>query len=178
MYWHVGELCVTFAVDDNCWANAILQFADLGNKSLAVAHNRSWPELCVYDTDMAIRHLGKVLSVMGRRHMQGEMLLSDQACANPSPQVLIQEFRHIGRVYVFAAFQESLRKCGNGIRVCLHQVCHHISELLFLLRSRDPLLVPWQESGKGVQVVVVDLRNMRVRDHDEGQIPETLYAVC
>lgn len=61
----------------------------------------------------------------------------------------------------------------------LHQVGQHVRELGLLLQGRDAAgpPTPGQQPRERVQVVGVDVRDVRVRDDDVGQVAERVQAV-
>ena len=61
--------------------------------------------------------------------------------------------------------------------MCLHEVGHDFCELDFFFQRVDLALLVWEEGGEGVNVVVVDAGDVRVRDDDEGEVAECLDAM-
>lgn len=118
---------------------------------------------------------------MGTVGLGGEvernMLLSNQARPNPGPQMLIQEPGHIPRADVFPTLQKPTGQYGYGIRMCLDQICHHFRELDLILERVDLPLLVGEQSGEGVDIVVVDAGDVRVGDDDEGEVAEGLDSV-
>ena len=56
----------------------------------------------------------------------------------------------------------------------LHEVGHDLCKLDFFFQRVDLALLVGEEGGKGVDVVVVDAGDVRVRDDDEGEVAESL----
>ena len=59
----------------------------------------------------------------------------------------------------------------------LHEVGHDFCELDFFFQRVDLALLVREEGGEGVDVVVVDAGDVRVRDDDEGEVAESLDAM-
>jgi len=59
----------------------------------------------------------------------------------------------------------------------LDEIGHHFGELDLVFERADLFLRPGEQCGEGVQVVVVDLGDVRVGDDDEGEVAEGLDPV-
>ena len=59
----------------------------------------------------------------------------------------------------------------------LHEVSHDFCELDLVLQRRDLVLRPWQQRGQAVDVVCVNFRYVGIRNDDEWQVLQRLYAV-
>ena len=169
-------------VQRHAWPHAVFQFADLADCCLALADDVCWSQGCVDYADVCgggrggawgtgqggRRRCGRTVRLAGQ--VQRDMLFRYQACSDAGTQVFVQKPSHLRPGNVLAAFEESLGQDGDGVRMRLHQVRHHLGELPFVIQCRDGLFLPWQQRRQGVHVVVVDARYVRVRDHDEGKV--------
>ena len=59
----------------------------------------------------------------------------------------------------------------------LHEVGHDFCELDFFFQGVDLALLVREESGEGVDIVVIDAGDVRVRDDDEREVAESLDAM-
>lgn len=105
------------------------------------------------------------------------MLLGDQTRAYPSSEMLVKKARHVSRIDVLSALEETPGQYRYCIRVCLNKVCHDLGELDLILKVAYASFLVRKECGKRVDVVVVDLSNVRVRHDDERKVAERLDAV-
>lgn len=76
--------------------------------------------------------------------------------------MFVQEACDIAWTDVFPGLQEAPSQDAYSVRVCLDEISHDLCELDLVLEGRDLVLSPWQQGGKAVYVVGVDLRNVRV----------------
>lgn len=158
----VGECVFRLAGDGDARAHAVLELADLGDHGLAVAHDVGRAQLRVDDADeaglvggvrarVAMRFvLGAQLVVRLRAHVQGDVLLGDQARADAGAQVLVQEARHLLRADVAAGLEESPSQDADGVGVRVHQVGHDLGEADLVLQRLDALLRPRQQRRQRV----------------------------
>ena len=59
----------------------------------------------------------------------------------------------------------------------LDEIGHYFCELDLLFQGVYLPLLVWEQGGEGVDVVVVDAGDVRVRDDDEGEVAEGLDSV-
>ena len=59
----------------------------------------------------------------------------------------------------------------------LHEICHHFCELDFIFERGDLPLLVGEQGGEGVDVVVVDACDVRIRDDDKREVAEGLDSV-
>ncbi len=91
--------------------------------------------------------------------------------------MLVEESGHVGRADVFPALEEASGEDGDGVGVRLDEVGHYFCELDFLFQGVDLPFLVGEQGGEGVDVVVVDAGDVRVRDDNEGEVAEGLDAV-
>lgn len=106
------------------------------------------------------------------------MLLRYQPGANSSSQMFIQESCDFNRVDIFSALQKSASQSRYCVRVCLDQVCEDLCESYLVFEGRNGLRIVWQQCRQRVKVIVINLRDIRVRDNNEWKVSKSLYSMC
>ena len=61
--------------------------------------------------------------------------------------------------------------------MCLYEICHYFCELDLLFQGIYLALLVGEQSGEGMDVVVVDAGDVWIRDDDEGEVAEGLDSV-
>lgn len=105
------------------------------------------------------------------------MLLGNQSRPYPSSEMFIEETCDVSGADVSSTFEKATSKRRDGVGVCLDQVSHDLCELDLIFKVGNAALLVREEGGEGVNVVIVDLSDVWVRDYDEGKVPESLNAV-
>lgn len=82
--------------------------------------------------------------------------------------MFVQEACDIAWTDVFPGLQEPPSQDAYSVRVCLDEISHDLCELDLVLEGRDLVFSPWQQRRQAVYVIRVDLRDVGVRDDDEG----------
>ncbi len=59
----------------------------------------------------------------------------------------------------------------------LHQICHDLRELDFVLQVRNTAFLVWQKGRQRVDIIVVDPSYIGIRDNYVGQVSEGSNAV-
>ncbi len=165
--------------------HAILQLADLANHGLAIADDVCGFEARVYDADVgALFHLKVMLGCGGvegivrlAADVQRDVLLSYQTRADAGAEVLVQKSGDFERGDVFAGFEEAAGEDGDGVVVGLDEVGHNGREGDLVFESFDAARGVGEEGAEAVDIVAVDLADVRVGDDDVGEAAEGLYAM-
>jgi hypothetical protein len=114
--------------------------------------------------------------------VQGDVLLGDEAGADTGAQVLVEEAGDVGGVDVAAALEEALGEDGDGVGVGGDKLGEDLGEADLVVGGCDGAALAGglpvrQQNGEGVQVVVIDARDVGVGDDDVGQVAQSLQAV-
>lgn len=122
--------------------------------------------------------------------MQGNVLLRNQAGANARAQVLVEKTGNLAWRNVPTALGEAFGKYGDGVCVCLYELCEDLGEtnLIFecgqgILRGFGAgpggvaIIEPREEGRQGLLVVVVDFGDIAVGDDNVGQVAQGLNTV-
>lgn len=113
--------------------------------------------------------------------VQGDVLFRNEARADAHAQVLVEEARDVWGGDVAPALEEAAGQDGNGVGVGGDELGEGGGEGDLVREGRDGRLmrrvVPRQEGGEGVDVVVVDAVDVGVRDDDVREVAEGLDAV-
>jgi hypothetical protein len=96
------------------------------------------------------------------------MLFGDEASTNPCTKMLVKESGNLCWVDVFSTLKKALREDGNGVGMSADQVGHYFSELHLLLYGGNGSLVEGFERGERVEIVVVDLGDIGIRNDYKG----------
>lgn len=91
--------------------------------------------------------------------------------------MLVQKFGHVHRTDVFSTFQKPTGENWYGICMRLYQICHDFCELDLIFQCVYLPLLIREQGGEGMDVVVVDAGDVRIRDDDEGEVAEGLDPV-
>lgn len=85
--------------------------------------------------------------------------------------MLVQEACNLVGADVFPAFEKTAGKSRDRMCVCLDELCEHRCKLDLVFEVGNGLGVVGEQGRQRMEVVVVDLRYIRVGDDDEWQIP-------
>ena len=99
--------------------------------------------------------------------VEGDVLFCDQPGADAGAEMLVEKFGHVERGDVFSGFEKAAGEDGDGVGMGLHEVGHDFCELDLVGEVGDGFFLPREEGGERVDIVAVDLSDVRVRDDDE-----------
>lgn len=192
VHGHIGKRRIGLSTDNHLRARTVLQLAYLPDEILAVLDNPRRLHGTINNPDVIRRnrilgHLPRTIltafaAVFVSRRLRGkiqrQMLLRYQPRADPRAQMRIQEPRHLNRINIPSALQKPARENRDGIRVGMHQIRQHICELPLFFQGCDLPLLVGEQGGQGMEVVAVDLGDVRVGDDNEREVPEGLDSRC
>lgn len=92
--------------------------------------------------------------------------------------MLIQESRHFDRINVLPTLQKAPSQCGYRVGVCLDQVRKDRCESYLVFECGYGFSIIWQQSRQRVEVIIVDLRDVGIRDNYEWEVSKSLYSMC
>lgn len=188
VYGDIGKRRIGLSTDNHLRARAVLQLAYLPDEILAVLDDARRRHGTINNPDVIRRNrilghpprtiLTACPAFMVTRRLRGkiqrQVLFRYQPRAYPRAQMRIQEPRHLNRINIPSALQEPAREDRDGIRVGLHQIRQHICELPLFFQGCDLPLLVGEQGGQGMEVVAVDLGDVRVGDDNEGEVPQGL----
>ena len=192
---HVGDLGGGLAGDTHAGADAVFQLADVADGRFAVADYGCGAEGRVDDADVGggwwvvcglrgcLRGAWRVRGGGGRSgvrlagEVEGDVLFCDEAGADAGAEVLVEELGDFEGGDVFSGFEEAAGQDRDGVGVGLDQVGHYFGELDLVGEVGDGFFLPGEEGREGVDVVTVDLGDVRVGDDDEGEAAQCVDAV-
>ena len=61
--------------------------------------------------------------------------------------------------------------------MCLDQICHNFRKIDFIFQVGDAPFLVGKEGRKGMYVIVVDARYMRIGDDNEWKVAQGLYTM-
>ena len=183
VHGHRGKGGVGLAIDDELGARAIAQLANVGNELRTRLDSGGRAERGVDDADV-----GRMLWAGGRASIrvemlltakvQSDMLLGDQAGADSSAKVVVEEACNLLRGDIPAALQKSLGEDGDGVGVGSNELGESLCEADLVYRAPCRCGVPVREEyGEGVKVVAVDAGDIGIGDDDVREIAEGLDTV-
>ena len=184
MRGYVSEARVRLPGDDDARSYTVLELANLRDKGFALpdyvgrtkcsvdyANGRRRGVFFFCFSLLGATTVAALTAAVGlRRQVQGDVLFGDQSRSNPGSKMLVEKPRHVRRTDILPTFEEASREDGYSVGVCLYQICHDFGKLYFFFQGIDLPLLVGKQGGEGVDVVVVDARDVRVRDDDEGEI--------
>ncbi|KAJ6264980.1 LOW QUALITY PROTEIN: Zinc-type alcohol dehydrogenase-like protein [Drechslerella dactyloides] len=176
----VCELGIGHAIDDDGGADAVAEVADVADKVSAVADDAGRIEVGIDRADEGCRVRGARVgagegpAIVGEGIVvEGEVLLGEEAGADTGAEVLVEKVGDDLRGDVALALGEAAGEDGDGVAVGVDDLGEDVVEAGFLFEGGgEVVLGEGQQQAQGVQVVVVDLGDVGVRDDDVGEVAE------
>lgn len=108
--------------------------------------------------------------------VKGDVLLGNQAGSYACAEVGVEETRDLCRRDVAAALKEALGQDGDSILMGSHELGEHRGELNLVVDVGYGAMLPRKQRRERVHIVVVDARDVGVRDYNEWQVAQSLDA--